>query len=85
MSSTPIPERVTKWGQAVLIWAAIIGGGYTVTSKAVATVKAGPEAKAEAGALNVRVTKLERQSCFILRGIEKVAKIRYNRPEECGE
>lgn len=85
MSNLAIPEKIDKWGRAILVTAALVTGSFAVVSRAVSTIKAGPEAIAETASLKVRVSKLERQSCFIIRGMEKVAKIKYPRPDECEE
>lgn len=77
MTHLDIAEEVTKWGKAALITGALLGGGYTVISKTVATVKAGPEAKAKADELDFRVTRLERQSRFVVKGIEKLTGLKY--------
>lgn len=81
-NSLTLPEKITNWGKAALVAAALMGGGYTVVARTVETVKAGPEAKAEAASLNVRVTRLEKQSRFVVRGIEKLTHSKYAEQED---
>jgi hypothetical protein len=70
-------EIIYKWGQAILVSCALLAGFYTLTARAVSTVRAGPEAKLEAASLNVRVTRLERQSRFLVRGMERLTRTKY--------
>lgn len=77
------PEKIYKWGQAILVSSAIIGGSVALGTKAVSTVRAGPEAKASIAAIDKRVTRLERQMRFVVRGMEKLTQTRYQR--EVGE
>lgn len=85
-TETPLdwPDMITHYGKAAIVAGALLGGAYTVVSRTVETVKAGPEAKAQAADLNVRVTKLEKESHFVVHGIEKLTHSKYN-PEGDGE
>ena len=70
-------EKFRIYGQAVLVGATLVAGTVAVTSKAVAVINAGPEAKAKTVDLDHRVTRLERQSRFVVRGIEKLTATKY--------
>jgi hypothetical protein len=86
MSNITLPEKVYKWGQAILVTGAILTGSVAIAKKTVATVQAGPEAIQKADALDKRVTRLEKQSRFVVRGIEKLTGTRYRREaEEAGD
>lgn len=77
---TKLARIVRDWGQAVLIACAIGGGALTFVSKAFAWAKAGPEAQAAATKLDSRVTRLERQSRFTVKALEKLSGMKY-RPQ----
>ena len=71
------PEKVTTWGKAILVTGAILTGSVAIGRKAVTTVQAGPEAKEAAASLDFRVTRLEKQGEFLIRGMEKLTGTKY--------
>lgn len=77
--STSLIQRARDWGQVILICCAIGGGAVTFVSRAWGWAKAGPEAQAAAIDLNTRVTRLERQSRFTVRALEKLSGMKYQR------
>ena len=72
-------QKARDWGQVILIACAIGGGALTFVSKAWGWAKAGPAAQAAAASLDARVTRLERQSQFTVRALEKLSGMRYHR------
>ena len=72
-----LPEKIDKWGRAVLVSCAILVGTATVGAKIMKTVNAGPSALLMTDALNRRVTRLEKQSRFVVRGIEQLTRTKY--------
>lgn len=78
-TKSSVAQIVRDWGQAVLIACAIGGGALTFASKALSWASAGPDAKAATVDLNSRVTRLERQSRFTVRALEKLSGMRYKR------
>jgi len=82
MSKMERAEFIAKWGQAILVACALFTGACTLTSRAITTVNAGPEAKIESAGLNVRVTKLEKQSRFLVRGMEKLTRTKYDNQQD---
>lgn len=81
-SKSSVAQVIRDWGQALLIACAIGGGAITFASKAFAWVKAGPEAQAAAVNLDARVTRLERQSRFTVRALEKLSGMKYKRTSD---
>lgn len=77
-SKLDLPEAVYAWGKAILVTGALTTGIVTIGKKTVSTINAGPEAKIHAEVLEGRVTRLERQSRFLVRGMEKLTRTKYN-------
>lgn len=70
------PETVYNYGKALLVVAAIVGGTYSITDKTVSRLKKVPD-------LERRVKNVERRTRFMVRGIEKLTKEKYEwRSEE---
>ncbi len=72
-------KRVTDYGQAILVIGALIGASYTVLSRTIKTVNAGPDALVKTESLDRRVTKLEKQSRFVVHGIEQLTHSHYKK------
>lgn len=77
MSVLSLPEKIEKWGKALIVFCTIMIGTAAVASKIVETVKAGPDALVETVTLKKRVRRLEHQSRFVVSGIEELTKKKY--------
>lgn len=75
---TKLAVFVRDWGQAVLIACAIGGGAITFTTKAWGWFNAGPVALSKAEKTEKDVRRLKRQNRFMIRGMEKLTREKYD-------